>query len=241
MDRRLIRQLSLDYCCTEADVLDRAHHFTDYVPLTGRRQFDDECPLKIAVANGKLLCTGRPDLVDALRSRADEISGPWFMDAGEFRYLDALLAPAGFRVKQAHIFFTADHATDVPPHDFGVRWYEQADIAPFRGDDRFGEAFAFSDAAPDKLGVAAVQDGQLIGMAGASADSPLLWQIGVNTLDGHAARGVASALVCMLKNAVLARGFLPYYGTAFSHLASQRVALKAGFLPAWTELITEVR
>ena len=43
-------------------------------------------------------------------------------------------------------------------------------------------------------------------------------------------------LVGLLKNEILKRGILPYYGTSLSHIASQRVALGAGFAPAWVEL-----
>ena len=38
---------------------------------------------------------------------------------------------------------------------------------------------------------------------------------------------------------ILRQGILPFYGTAASHLASQRTALAAGFLPAWAELAAE--
>ena len=42
----------------------------------------------------------------------------------------------------------------------------------------------------------------------------------------------------MTKAEILKREILPYYGTSMSHIASQRVALGAGFLPAWAELAT---
>lgn len=49
---------------------------------------------------------------------------------------------------------------------------------------------------------------------------------------------------CFLKAAcvqgkILDLGRLPFYGTAMSHVASQKVALKAGFYPAWAELCCE--
>ena len=46
-------------------------------------------------------------------------------------------------------------------------------------------------------------------------------------------------LVEIIKNEILNMGKLPFYGTAMSHIASQRVALNAGFYPAWTELYCE--
>ena len=35
---------------------------------------------------------------------------------------------------------------------------------------------------PDVLGIAAVKDGNIIGMAGTGADSPYMYQIGINVL-----------------------------------------------------------
>ena len=46
-------------------------------------------------------------------------------------------------------------------------------------------------------------------------------------------------LTALLAREVERRGALPFYGTSMSHIASQRVALRAGFVPAWTELYAE--
>ena len=111
-------------------------------------------------------------------------------------------------------------------------------IEAFRGDDRYSEAFAFEPDAPDVLGVAAFREGQMLGVAGASSDSPTMWQIGINVNPESREAGIGTLLVTLLKNEILRRGFLPYYGTSMSHIASQRVALGSGFLPAWAELVT---
>ena len=58
--------------------------------------------------------------------------------------------------------------------DFELIRYDQDAILQFRGDDRFDQVFAFDPDAPDVLGMAAVKDGEILGMAGASADSPVL-------------------------------------------------------------------
>lgn len=86
---------------------------------------------------------------------------------------------------------------------------------------------------------AAIIDDEIVGMAGASADSPSFWQIGVNVNKNFEGRHIATGLVSMLKADILKKEIVPYYGTSFSNLASQHVAAKAGFEVAWVELITE--
>lgn len=51
--------------------------------------------------------------------------------------------------------------------------------------------------------------------------------------------GIGTMLVAAIKNEILDKNRLPFYGTAMSHIASQRVALGAGFVPAWSELYCE--
>ena len=43
-------------------------------------------------------------------------------------------------------------------------------------------------------------------------------------------------LVRELKGEILRQGKIPFYGTSESHSISQTVGLKAGFVPAWTEV-----
>ena len=100
-------------------------------------------------------------------------------------------------------------------------------------------AFCFDENSPDMLGVAAVIDDQIVGMAGASADSPLLWQIGINVGNEFEGRHIGSTLVSVLKHDIMEMGLVPYYGTSVSNLASQRVAANAGFEVTWIELLSE--
>ena len=135
-------------------------------------------------------------------------------------------------------FSSSETPSEIDASAYGIRWYRGAEIEAFRGDGRFREAFSFCPEAPDVLGVAALRGGRILGMAGASADSPTMWQIGINVEPEARGEGVASMLVGLLKNEILKSGILPFYGTAASHIASQRTALAAGFLPAWAELVT---
>lgn len=239
MNHHLVVQLSHDFCCNPTEVTDRTHHFTEFTPHPDRRRYMEirPCILKIAVVNGKLLFTGREDVIARCRELYAAANAPWFMEARNLAALDRELAAFGACIRHARPFFTAEQARPVDTGDFEIIRYTPETIAQFRGDERFGDAYGFCEDAPDMLGVAAAKDGRLLGMAGASADSPHLWQIGINVLPEARGQGVAAMLVQLLRNDVLSAGRLPYYGTSISHLESQRVALRAGFLPAWFELV----
>ncbi|MBR0208645.1 MAG: GNAT family N-acetyltransferase [Oscillospiraceae bacterium] len=241
MNEVLCRQLAADYCCGAEEVRAGGNVFTTYRPLEGRRRFQErkDCFLKIAAVGGKLLFTGRSDVVARCRERYADCGSEWFFEPDSLRELDGMLRADGRQIASAHPFFIAERPTEPRAADCELRWYEREEIERFRGDERFGEAFCFCPEAPDMLGVAALREGRIIGMAGASADSPTMWQIGVNVDPASRGEGVATLLVTLLKNEILKKGILPFYGTSPSHLASQRVALGAGFLPAWAELVTE--
>ncbi len=235
----LIRQLAADFCVPEAAVLDNHHHFTVFAPNPDRRQFLEvrPCMLKIAVVGGKLLFTGREDIITRCRELYRDANAPWFMEAPNLAKLNRELAAFGAEIRYRQPFYTSDTTLPVDTGDFTICRYTQADITQFKGDARFEDAYGFAPDAPDMLGVAALRDGRMLGMAGASADSPHMWQIGVNVLPEARGQGIAAMLVQLLRNDVLAAGRLPFYGTSISHLESQRVALKSGFLPAWFELV----
>lgn len=143
-------------------------------------------------------------------------------------------------------------------------WYEQDEILCFKDNNRFTRALSFWETQPDVLAVAALQpyiENELLqecgvhgdagkdvnvekdfnqchmsGMAGASADGAYLWQIGINVVPESAGKGLAVELVRRLKEEIIRRGQVPFYGTSESHIISQTVGLKSGFVPAWTEI-----
>ena len=242
---KLYQQLAIDYCCQISDIKDDKNHFMEYKKLEGRRRFEeaDDCVLKVIAVNGKLIFTGKKSVVDVCQKQFSNKSGNWFMDVVNFRKLDEILKKEGYRIKTVHPFFIPkdDHVDDHVYEINGVeiKKYNQEEILQFKDDDRFDEAFCFSEASPDVLAVAAIIDNEIVGMAGASADSPSFWQIGINVNKNFEGRHIASGLVSILKSDILQKGIVPYYGTSFSNLASQHVAAKAGFEVSWVELITE--
>lgn len=240
MNRVLARQLAIDFCTDEESVLGKENVFTDYAPSAGRRIFQEkECFLKVAVANGKILATGKKELIDWVREKYWDSDGAWFMDMECLHSLEAGLVRFGCQVGQAHLFFIAEEKTVVNPRDYEIKIFTGEELEQFRGNDCFGEAFIFDDAPKDEIGIGAYQNEKILGMAGATSDSELMWQIGINVMPEAEGQGIGTMLVSLLKNEIIDRGKLPFYGTSMSHIVSQRVALAAGFVPAWSELYCE--
>lgn len=88
----------------------------------------------------------------------------------------------------------------------------------------------------DILAVGAYEGGELIGLAGCSADCETMWQIGVDILPAYRKQGIASALTSRLAVEVIQRGKVPFYCAAWSNIKSVRNAITSGFKPAWVEM-----
>lgn len=86
---------------------------------------------------------------------------------------------------------------------------------------------------PDVLACLAKKDGDIVGMTGASIDCPRMWQIGIDVMPEYRNRNLAAFLVTQLSLEILSRGYVPYYCTGVSNVASQRVAHRSGYATAW--------
>ncbi len=244
-DERVLAQLAADFSVAPEALALGETLFVPRALRPGRRVYEsDACALRVlSFGNTAVFACRDEALLSALRERFAELDAAWLSEPPALRALDALLLGFGHRVADAHHYYVpcARAMRAAPPVPAGVtlQILERDALARFEGDDRFCEALAFSPEHPDMLAVTATADGTLAGMAGASADGLALWQIGVNVEPEWRGRGMAVCLVETLKNAVVERGRLPFYGTVESHIVSQRVAVAAGFAPAWWELYTE--
>lgn len=135
-------------------VTSRENIFTVYTPLQGRRIFEEgECFLKIACINGKILASGKKDIIAWVRETFKDRSGAWFMDVEALHELEADLKCFTARLHRAHPFYIATEMSEVDTKDYEIRIFEGEELEPFRGDERFGEAFLFHELPKDEIGV----------------------------------------------------------------------------------------
>ena len=121
------------------------------------------------------------------------------------------------------------------PCGYTLKVLEQKDFVSLYRPE-WGNALCETRKELDMIGVGAYEQGKLIGLAGASADCEMMWQIGVDVLPEYRMQGVASALTSHLTMEILERGKVPFYCSAWANIRSARNAIKCGFMPAWAEM-----
>lgn len=242
VSRTAWEQLAKDYNCAGEDFTARQVLITRRAAVEGRRRYQAEPPSFQAVTNGiaLVIMVDGPYYEWAKKEFAHQ-PPEWFFEMPNLLKIESALRRNGETLADAHEFYLP--LCDVPRttlrEEISIHYYSQKEIFQFRGDERFRQAYAFQEDYPDILGISASSQDELLGMAGASRDSDTLYQIGIDVLPHAEGKGIGSYLTSLLKEKIMDSGKIPFYGTAVSHIASQNVARRAGFYPAWAELYSK--
>ena len=238
IEGKLKAQLALELGCAPGDFSGEGTVLTCPVLPEQRRQFSDK-PffLQMATFGAGAVISAEERLHPWLREWTKGKRGAWLFEQHNYYLLERELRKYGYQMALTHHMFAPTPALTGIETGLRVRWLEREDITPFYGREEFPNAICsrFHPERPDVLAIAALEGEEIMGMAGCSADTPELWQIGVDVLPPYRGRGVGKALVSLLRDEAFRRGALPYYGTSLSNIASWRTALASGFLPAWVE------
>ena len=235
-----LRQFALDYNTAEGEwVTDRIHLSPVKIRDGARIHEKTDSFFRAGILLGKAYVMAdeamHPWIKEVLCKEAPE----WWGAFRTLRKLDTELAKYDREILDTHIYFLpAEEPTDERPR-CKVRWFEGEELLQFQDNESVSHALCFSKTQPDRLAVAAYDGNTLMAMAGVSEDGRHLWQIGIDVLPEYEGRGLAAGLVTLLKQEVIRRRHVPYYGTAQTHAVSRSVGIAAGFLPAWSEIVVK--
>lgn len=121
------------------------------------------------------------------------------------------------------------------PDDFLYETIEKSEISKLHELNGFNYAIQHNLNHPiqNTLVFLAKKGNAVIAMASASAWCSKMWAIGVDVLSEYRSNGLAVYLVNALAIEILKRNIVPVYSTTACNIASQKVAYRAGFMPAW--------
>lgn len=219
------KQLAVDLACSPADFDRPGITFCPSADLPGRRPFLRKEPVFDMVSFGKgTVISAEEALLPQLQRQLFGLERDRLWSQSFLRSLGHYFLPDPGRMVRLS-----------PPAGLCLEWRRAADMEELYRIPGFSNALGYdlNASRPDVLALCAWEENQLAGVAGASEDCRMLWQVGVDVLPAWRGRGLGAALVSALSLAVLEEGRIPYYGTSSSNLASQRTAQRAGYCPAW--------
>lgn len=85
---------------------------------------------------------------------------------------------------------------------------------------------------PDVAAAVARRAGEIVGVAGMSADSETMWQIGIDVVPSERGGGVGRALVGRLTELAFRHGRVPSYTADIANVRSMAVPPSLGYWPA---------
>ena len=220
-------QLAVDLNCTTDDLNGEKDSFiyTEVRDNPGRRPFPrSERHFEMLSMGHSIVVTASPDILKIVKpllvgKNRDEAFSMSFVYGLGLYYLPDLV-----QIEPVD-----------PPSMFVYEMVEQVDIPPLYQFEGFHNALGYDadHIRPDILAIIAKKGSCIVGIAGASDDCSEMWQVGMDVLPEYRGSGIAAHLVNRLTLEILKRGYIPYYGTSASNIASQRTAHRAGYFPAW--------
>ncbi len=235
--KKLGALLALEYNCAADDFFKADNILTKAALKDGSRNFSDKAPFLSIVTLGKnTVITADEVLHPFLQGLMDRIKGHWLFNIEGLSAIHTELANYGYELAATH-HLCLPYRDVQPQKDYPVKWYNDREIDVFYGDPRFKNALCekYLPNRPDRIAVTALDGNRIMGMAGCSEDAPGWLQIGVDVCEEYRGRGVGTYLTTLLKNEILKRGMIPFYGSVMSNLGSQKIAINSGFKLSWVE------
>ncbi len=238
--RMAMEQMALDNACKVSDFEKTENTIVEYKKIDGRRIFSNENYFfKMVTFGSGGVVSANSKIHDWCREFFSKHKGIDCFEHPVMREIDKELIKSNKMLNVVHELYLPYYEFERVDNKIAeVKWFEKDEIPELYKDKRFNNALLYDvdSPRPDVLAVASYEGDEITGMAGASKDSEMFWQIGIDVLSEHRNKGIAKYLVNLLTVEIFKRGAIPYYGTWCSNIASRNIAQRCGYFPAWTEM-----
>src|SRR5215218_1266029 len=239
------RVLAADLACPESALLDDGVLVTPFEQRPGRRAYPRPTkPLTIATMGAGVVVSCHPERIDWLRRALGTRSRDEIFAVSTVAELAAHVGRDGQVLHGRAINSVCSPDTFRPPFEpagVTIDLVEGADVVQLYRHPGFDNALSYrpDDPRPDVAAAVASDGSAILGIAGMSADSEILWQIGIDVIPSARGAGLGRALVGRLTELAFRLGKIPYYAVAVSNIRSNALAVGLGYWPAWSELYSK--
>lgn len=238
------RVLAADCACPEEALLADGVLVTVAEEHPGRRRYPMSAkPLYVATMGRGVVASCHPERTAWLRATLAERDRDDIFAPTTISELARYVACDGQVLCGPSIAFACAAESFRPPADpdgVSISVIEGEAVFDLYQHPGFGNALSYrpDNPRPDVAAAVARRGGEIVGMAGMSADSETLWQIGIDVVAEARGAGIGRALVGHLTEVAFQHRRVPAYIAHVSNLRSQGVAVSLGYRPAWTHLFT---
>lgn len=208
------------------DIFDR--HENQYV-VSDHKYFE-------MVSFGKdIVFFGNEQMLDFSKTQFHGMTTNQVMDGRNLYLIDHQLRQSGYELSGEHLRFIRTRSSQVTNRDFVkhgyyFRFFHDEEITELYQYQKFENALDYET---DKIAYGVFFSGELVALCAADNKLGKLWQIGVDVKEHYRGKGLGAVIVNSLANEIERRGFIPFYTTKGSNLPSMKIAIRAGFTPAW--------
>lgn len=240
--KKLLAVLSADLACNINMLNGNAVYVVESKELENRRRFPfGTNNLQIVTLGSGVVISSSEYRMQWLLDNLGHLDRDNIFSASQICVIQQYVERDGQYIAGPDIKFVADVNTFQPATNdsgLGLRIVHRDEIPDLYRYKGFSNALSYKcdTPRPDVLACTAVSEGTVIGVAGASMDCELMWQVGVDVIPEYRLRGIGKTLVSQLTAAILAEGKIPYYSTFVANIASQRLAISLGYQPTWIEI-----
>ena len=204
--------------------------------LPGSRIIDKMDPFfRVIVIMGKAYIMADESILGGCEELFKDSKPEWFFNFDNLRRIDYIMHDYGREIVNTHIYYLPANGSGVEKEFGDEIWLDETQIEAMKETNVCHRALCYSPTQPDVIAVM-LKDGEKIkGMAGASLDGKYVRQIGIDVKEGYEGQGLGVHLVKLLKQNLIDQDTLPFYGTSESHAISRTIAIRSGFMPAFSE------
>jgi GNAT superfamily N-acetyltransferase len=243
--RCVVEMLAAEQGCLPDQLSDGRVHLTEHQTGAGRHPLVRPYPRRepafaaVSVGAGAVVTADRAILPD-VRSIFHSVDRDQVFEPERLAAVAALLRPHDLTVVGPFLRLLCAPETyrdRLPPPGYTVRVEPRPDDDRLDGLEPARWPNAISRRRPITTEAVAIaeHDGAVVGVASTRADSPRLWQIGIDVAAAHQGHGIGAALTSALARFILDTGNAAWYGVAPANVASINTAIATGFRFGWVD------
>lgn len=226
------KQLAADFNCSEKD-------FDSYKIVITELKESGNKAMKAVCFGGSAIFSVLPKMIPDFSRNFGGKDPNWIFEPNSIILLSEILYLHGHNVDNIYGYSVPDVTLPKTEAKYDVEIIDSG-FEKFKSEPLAKEVFDLESHGPIALVLCAKKNGKTIAVAGAYAENENLWQINLAVAEEERFGFAAENVLGLIKDAVLEKGKIPYFGGPFCKI-SPNTGSNAGFFPCWSQIVSRPR